>query len=150
MLKTIELNHSKNVVPVKMGLGSKDEKLYIKLFHNHYGANRVASNQNVPENSDDYEKVSITSLDNFVEDKDLDIGLIKVDVEGFEPEFLKGAYNTIKKHRPAILLSIYHNTSDFFNLKPLIESWDLGYSFQLSHPVDGGLWGETILICEQG
>ena len=149
MLKTIELNNSKNIIPVKQGFGSKNEKLYIKLCPQNYGASKITSDQSEPQNPDDYEQVSITSLDNFVEGKDLDIGLIKVDIEGFEAEFLRGAYNTIKKYRPAMLISIYHNTSDFFDLKPLIESWDLGYTFKISHPVDGGLWGETLLICEQ-
>lgn len=148
-LKTIELNSAKNIIPVKQGLGSKDESLFIKLCHENYGENKITKDQFAQENSDDYEQISITSLDNFVKGKDLDIGLIKVDVEGFEQEFLKGAYNTIKKYKPAMLISIYHSTSDFFDIKPMIESWDLGYTFKVSRPVDGGLLDETMLICEQ-
>lgn len=149
MLKTIELNSAKNIIPVKQGLGSKDESLFIKLCHENYGENKITKDQSAQENSDDYEQISITSLDSFVKGKGLDIGLIKVDVEGFEQEFLKGAYNTIKKYKPAMLISIYHNTSDFFDIKPMIESWDLGYTFKVSRPVDGGLLDETMLICEQ-
>lgn len=149
MLKTIELNQSKNIVPVKLGLGSKEEKLFMELVHRNYGGNKVATGQHVTEESKDYERVSITSLDNFLEGKDIDVGLIKVDVEGYEQEFLKGAYQTIKKYKPSMLISIYHNPSDFLNIKPIIESWDLGYSFKISHPVDGGIITETVLICEQ-
>ena len=151
MLKTIELNKCQNIVPIKLGLGSKDEKLYINMknYEQNRGGNKITLDQGVPENPDQYENISITSLDNFAEGKDLDIGLIKVDIEGFEQEFLKGAYNTIKKHKPTMLISIYHNASDFFDIKPIIESWNLGYSFKISHSVDGGIRVETMLLCEQ-
>lgn len=146
MLKTIEINNCKNIVPVKLALGSKDEVMKIKTFG---GASTL--NQDMPayQMTDKIEEVSVTTLDNFLKGKDLNVGLIKVDVEGFEQEFLKGAYNTIKKYKPAMLISIYHNTSDFFNIRPIIDSWDLGYSFKISRPVDGDISGETMLICEQ-
>ena len=151
MLKTIELNECKNIIPVKMGLGSKDEKLYINMknYEKNRGANKITKDQLIPENPDDYEHISITTLDNYVKGKDLDIGLIKVDIEGFEQEFLKGAEQTIKKYKPTMLLSIYHNSSDFFDIKPIVESWDLGYSFKISRSVYGFLTAETMLICEQ-
>lgn len=146
MIKTISINNSKNIVPVKLALGSKDEVMQIKVFG---GASTLKQDAAAYHMTEKVEEVSVTTLDNFVKEKDLDIGLIKVDVEGFEPEFLKGAYNTIKKFKPAMLISIYHSKSDFFNIKPMIESWDLGYSFQVSRPVDGDISVETMLICEQ-
>ena len=146
MIKTISINNSKNIVPVKLALGSKDEVMQIKVFG---GASTLKQDAAAYHMTEKVEEVSVTTLDNFVKEKDLDIGLIKVDVEGFEPEFLKGAYNTIKKFKPAMLISIYHSKSDFFNIKPMIESWGLGYSFQVSRPVDGDISVETMLICEQ-
>ncbi|HEB7542554.1 TPA: FkbM family methyltransferase, partial [Campylobacter coli] len=70
------------------------------------------------------------------------------DIEGFEQDFLKGALETIKKHKPALILSIYHNIDDFFNIKPFIEQLNLGYTFQVIKPVDGSISLETILLCE--
>ena len=47
-----------------------------------------------------------------------------------------------------MLLSIYHNANDFFEIKPLIESWNLGYTFKICKPVDWSLSKETALYCE--
>lgn len=51
-------------------------------------------------------------------------------------EFLKGAKETICTQKPAMLLSIYHQASDYFGIKPLIESWNLGYTFKIHKGVD--------------
>ena len=142
MLETIKLNESKNIVPVRLGLGSKDEVLEINIDSSASSINRVL-HENLQK-----ESIHITTLDKFVEEHNLKVGLIKVDIEGFEQEFLKGALNTIKTQKPILLLSIYHNADDFFNIKPFIESLDLGYSLKIVRPNDGGVRGETLLICE--
>ena len=63
-------------------------------------------------------------------------------------EFLKGAKETIKAQKPAMLISIYHQPSDYFGIKPLIESWNLGYVFKIHKGVDLSLTTETALFCE--
>ncbi|MFX3627500.1 FkbM family methyltransferase [Campylobacter sp. LH-2024] len=78
----------------------------------------------------------------------MEIGFIKIDIEGFEQECLKGVINTIKTQKPAMLISIYHNPDDFFNIKPLIESWNLGYKFKIYKPIDFYIGLETALYCE--
>ncbi|WP_297570126.1 hypothetical protein [Helicobacter sp. UBA3407] len=47
-----------------------------------------------------------------------------------------------------MLLSIYHNGSDFFDIKPMIESWDLGYQFKIIKPIDYTISIEAALFCE--
>jgi hypothetical protein len=88
------------------------------------------------------------TLDAYVAKHGLNVGLIKVDIEGAEPEFLKGAKKTICTQKPVLLLSIYHNWHDFFELKPIIESWNLGYRFDIYKPTDGGVRVDTLLIAE--
>lgn len=78
----------------------------------------------------------------------LEVGFIKVDIEGFEQEFLKGAKQTITEQKPAMLISIYHQASDFFEIKPMIESWNLGYSFKIIKPIDHSIVDECALFCE--
>ena len=63
-------------------------------------------------------------------------------------EFLKGAKETICTQKPAMLLSIYHQASDYFGIKPLIESWNLGYKFKIHKGVDLNIIVETALFCE--
>ena len=97
---------------------------------------------------DDTIEVPVVALDEYIAEHPMEIGLIKVDIEGAEPLFLAGAKKTICEQKPILLLSIYHNAHDFFELKPLIESWDLGYKFKIHKPVLGSISGETLLIAE--
>ena len=60
----------------------------------------------------------------------------------------KGALETIRTQKPTLILSIYHNASDFFDIKPLIENLDLGYKFKVHKPFDYTIVAETVLICE--
>lgn len=80
----------------------------------------------------------------------LNVGLIKVDTEGHEQPFLRGAEQTIRTQKPVLLISIYHNMPDFFHIKPMLESWNLGYSFRVHKPIDGSVALETLLIAEPG
>lgn len=51
----------------------------------------------------------------------VDFNFIKIDVEGFEKEVLLGAKNTIKRARPVIAMSLYHNSYDLWELPILIK-----------------------------
>lgn len=138
--RTIGLNNLKNIVPVNLGLG---DGLYTANIKDDLSCSHLTNE------GSNLQKINITTLDKYVEENNIKCGLIKVDIEGAEPKFLKGAYNTIKEQRPTILLSIYHNASDFINLKPMIESWDLGYKFRIVNPSNGYVVTETTLICER-
>lgn len=143
MQKTIAMNNLKNVIPIQKALGSQVAQ---KLC--------ICGNGSCTQISDDYEKaknslfaIESTTLDNFVEENQIEVGLIKVDIEGFEQEFLKGAENTIKTQRPALLISIYHKPDDYLYIKPLLESWNLGYKFRIICPPENRLF-ETLLVAE--
>jgi FkbM family methyltransferase len=138
MLETIKLNNAKRIVPVNLGLGEKEETL---------GISGSSSGSRI--DPDSLCKVKITTLDNWVKSEGIEnIGMIKVDVEGFEMPFLKGAQETIKTHAPVLLLSIYHNAHDFFELKPYMESLGVYSSFKLYKPLNFSIHMETLLICQ--
>lgn len=145
MLKTIELNSLANVVPCNLALGSS--KGVVQM------TNSIVSSTNayVEKSTMPYtatETVEVVTLDEYVRENNLKVGLIKVDVEGAEQEFLKGAMETIKTQRPTLLISIYHNASDFYDIKPMLEKLNLGYSFKIRHPEIGTVMMETMLIAE--
>jgi FkbM family methyltransferase len=53
------------------------------------------------------EEVVAQTIDEFVENEDIDkIDVLKIDIEGGEFRALKGAKNTIGKHRPSIMLGL--------------------------------------------
>ena len=76
------------------------------------------------------EKIQLTTIDNFIKEKNIKkVDVIKVDIEGEESNAIAGAINTIKTHKPVLLISIYHNPKDFFEIKPLLEKLVPEYKF---------------------
>lgn len=89
------------------------------------------------------EFVKIVSLDTFLAKKYLkSIDLIKIDVEGYEYEVLKGAKKTIFEYRPVLFIEIDDNNLKQQNSSASnVISWldDLGYSIKRAdtlEPVD--------------
>lgn len=147
LCKTINLNGYNNIVPIKKGLGSKKETL---SFYHYTDIDSMNDTFNKPSNSHNYveSKIEVTTLDEYVKENNIKVGLIKTDLEGYEKEFLKGAIQTIKEQRPILVISIYHSLDDFFDIKPWIEELDCGYNFQIFKPLDGSIMCETRLIAE--
>jgi FkbM family methyltransferase len=136
MRKTIELNSLANIVPVCSALGEEHGETVLHILPDFPSI--ATSKGKFTLHSDDDKKcetearvVSVETLDRYVEKNNITVGLIKVDIEGAEQLFLQGAIKTIRRDRPALLISIYHNPDDFFDIKPLIEGWDLGYHFSI-------------------
>jgi len=73
--------------------------------------------------------IQTITIDEFAEGKK--VSCIKLDVEGIELAVILGAKKTIMRDRPVLLISIYHTPEDLFKIKPLIESWGLGYKFMI-------------------
>ena len=146
MLKTIELNSLKNVIPNQLALTSKDDSTCVINLGELKSSSSISINDGF--NYVGSAEAKTITLDTYVDKNSLEIGLIKVDVEGAEQDFLKGALRTIKSQKPVLIISIYHNSSDFFDIKPMIEKLDLGYSFRIHHPVIGSVLTETVLIAE--
>ncbi|MDR1946243.1 MAG: FkbM family methyltransferase [Desulfovibrio sp.] len=100
------------------------------------------------ENSVQGQYTKIDTLDNYVTTHNIKVGLIKVDVEGYEQNFLRGALETIKTQKPILLLSIYHNYDDFYKIKPIIEDLNLGYKFNFFKGIDDRICADIMLLCE--
>ena len=130
MLKTIELNKKNNIIPVNMALGNENKE--ISIYSNSDTANSGLSVETKQSDINSFEnKVKMVTLDSYVKENNIEVGLIKTDLEGFEQPFLRGAIETIKEQKPVLIISIYHNYSDFFEIKPMIENLNLGYKFRI-------------------
>lgn len=88
------------------------------------------------------------TLDDYVRTHDLQVGLIKLDIEGYEQNFLRGALHTITTQKPIMIISMYHSYDDFFQIKPFIEDLNLGYKFDFFKGIDTSVWAAIMLICE--
>ena len=149
MLKTIELNKKNNIIPVNMALGDSNKELSL------YSNGNLNMGLSIERNSEQSDincienKVKMVTLDSYVKENNIEVGLIKTDLEGFEQSFLKGAIETIKEQKPVLIISIYHNYSDFFEIKPMIENLNLGYKFKIIEPkAQGGAIVSTLLLAE--
>ncbi len=120
-LENIELNNLKNVIPINKGVGEKS--CIVNFF-----SLGVASY--IPDEGGNT-KIKIISIDEFISKKNLTVGLIQMDVEGYELKVLKGAKETIKQFKPVLLLEIYHNPEQFFETKKYIQDLIPDYKFKI-------------------
>ena len=130
----IELNNITNIRLIQKGLS--DTAGFIELNNDH---NKLDTN-----NGFDQDKPFFTSkqtqqmIEIGIGDSEIaaltlskQIGMIKVDVEGHEPQVIKGLAATIKKHRPIIYWEAF--TPDTVNeSKKVLEQFGLKYFYHLS------------------
>lgn len=142
LLKTIKLNNMENkIIPEKLSIGDNNNPKVMYSYLDHmYTANSK------------YGKVKYfvksTTIDDFVKENNIKVGVIKSDIEGDEMNLLKGAKQTILKQKPVLLISIYHSGKDFFEIKKWIEDLDKGYKFQIFRSKPDDILVGTILIAQ--
>lgn len=75
-----------------------------------------------------------TSVDAFFADKAIPT-LIKLDVEGAEPEVIQGARYTLLQHLPKLMISIYHGRRgpDWLTVPHMLLGYDLPYEYYCGH-----------------
>lgn len=76
--------------------------------------------------------IQITTIDSLALQHNFQLGLIKADIEGMGLKMLHGARETIRRDRPVLLLSIYHNREEFFGQYEFLKSLNLNYSFRIA------------------
>ena len=69
-------------------------------------------------------------IDNEVSNLNITPGFIKADIEGSEYAMLLGAKETIRKYRPIISVSIYHNYAGLFLIPDYIKSFNYKIYFR--------------------
>jgi FkbM family methyltransferase len=124
-----------SIIPVHKGVGLKKENLFV-----------IGNDSGAKINQSINQSIEVTDIDSFVKENNCNVGIIKIDVEGFEWDVIQGALDTIKRNRPILLISIYHNPHDFFKIKPFLESLNLGYKFLIRKIVPDVPYAEVNLI----
>ena len=143
--ETIRLNQLENIVPVSKALGEKSGTATFSLGERN-SCNSLVERPGY--NYPDHIEVPVITLDDYVRENNLEVGLIKVDIEGGEQLLLKGAVETIRTQHPILLISIYHSANDFFEIKPMIEKMCDKYTFRIIKPANSAIVIETILLAE--
>lgn len=127
---TFQANSLSNCKLVQRAVGDREGELELRSSAFHSGTASLAPRRQ--RRTDQVTKVKVTPLDTLMEELNVGpISVIKIDVEGFEPEVLKGAMTVIQAHLPTIILEFNAATKargfDFDGVFGPLRS--LGYSF---------------------
>ncbi|MFT4283128.1 MAG: FkbM family methyltransferase [Candidatus Woesearchaeota archaeon] len=122
LIKTIKMNNIKNAFPLKLGVGEKNKKISLS----NSGTSSFI-NENIS-NTENSEIINIVSLDSYF--KDADIDLIKMDIEGYEYEAIRGSMDIIRENKPVLIICLYHKGRDFVEILPLLKKLVPEYTFR--------------------
>jgi len=120
LLETIKHHKLKNVIPISKCVGEKCGEVN---FH------KMGPMSHIME-AEGHSIMEMTTLDEFVGESNLNVGVIKIDIEGYEMEVLEGAKKTIVSQKPVLLLGIYHNPREFFGAKRFVQELMPDYNFK--------------------
>ena len=131
LLENIALNHIENIDTFNFALGNETGKA---MIYDNWNVNRGGASLVIhAENSTGFE-VDVKTLDEVIQN-DFQPKMIKIDVEGFEFQVLKGATNTIKNCKPILIIEFSvsrENQYDPFEMIDFIESIGFYEIFKLS------------------
>ena len=96
--------------------------------------NGMELNSHISDDGDDI--IQCVAIDQVL--KGFNPTFVKIDVEGAEYQALTGARNTITENKPDMVISLYHDLRDIWELPLFIKSWDLGYKFYIRVYGKGG------------
>ncbi len=118
--RNIEINHKENkIYAYKKALGSKQQTLFFEDWHV------------VKEKTSNSVEIECISVDSFVKDNNINnIGLIKIDVYGYDNEVLRGCADTIKKFKPKLMISLFQK-NDIIEIPQFLHSLGLKMELKL-------------------
>jgi FkbM family methyltransferase len=137
--QNVALNGKGNVRLHNYGLGAESAMSTITFAPNNRSGGFV-SNQTRANADHLTEQISIRTVDDVADELDLaGLGFIKIDVEGFEGQVLRGASATLNRFRPVVVLELNHWCLNVFQRTSLPEFFDqLCKTFPIVLAVDGG------------
>lgn len=116
-------NLQSKLIPLKLAVGEK-ECIAKLCFSNSPQAKISSKGEQI---------VNVTTIDKIVKDYKLNVGLIKMDIEGFEYYAILGSKKTIKKFKPTLIISLYHTGKDFFEIPYILKNLNPSYKFRFVH-----------------
>lgn len=120
--KNLEQFEKSNIaICENIGLWKENTTLY---FEQNDTKSKIVENQ-----TDCY--INVTSIDSYF--KNNSINYIKMDIEGAELNALKGAIEVIKRDRPVLAISIYHNLEHFYEIPNYLMKHLENYRYYIRH-----------------
>lgn len=107
--ENIKINELQNVSLFEFGLSNNESCTDIFIGDNSATMHWLVDSPRNGGEPIDKETIRLKTLDSIIDSLNVDkIDFIKVDIDGHEPSFLEGAWDTITKYKPKILLELDH------------------------------------------
>jgi FkbM family methyltransferase len=138
--QNLQRNGRRNVTPLNYAVSDQTQTV---IFHEQSAYGHVAGSA-AGSPADDERAVKAYALDDLVEELKLDrLDFLKVDVEGFEPQFFKGARRTLARFNPVVYFELNSwCLIDHAGNHPIefMESivGDFRFVYRVNHDVDSG------------
>lgn len=136
--KNISRSGLKNISPQNIGLGEESGE-YTLTFSPSNRSGGFVSNHTQASAGHTVEKIVIRQMDEVLKTLTMsNVDFVKVDVEGFEGHVLRGARQTLARHKPVVVLELNHWCLNAFQRTSIPDFLDLLRSiFPILLAVDG-------------
>jgi FkbM family methyltransferase len=127
--RLLELNSMdvSNIHPINVGASDRTAKMKAADDHYNMGGARILDDSPVTGETDNQIEFSLIPLDSMEQLKNVEIGFIKIDVEGHELQAFKGAKGLLEKHRPVIAFEQLEDAFDSGTSDVIEFLKDVGY-----------------------
>lgn len=134
----------KSVTLEQMGLSATSDKMQC-IYTNDHPLRHALSKEGgaIIEEGNEEQQCQVVSLDHYLDGKA--VSFIKVDIEGMEMDFLRGAEQTIRRFRPKMALCAYHYPSDLYEIAEYVHQLVPEYKFSLR--LHAPIFGDYVLYC---
>ncbi|GGA78510.1 hypothetical protein GCM10011369_20510 [Neiella marina] len=123
----ILMNQAENITPHNVAVGA-DSGSKVKIPAIDYSKIHSSGSVSVTHGRNGNYEVDCISLSDFCFEHDIQPSLIKVDVEGFEVNVIKGAQRLCERYAPAVYFEC-HAHSDFESIYNMLKSCNSDYQF---------------------
>lgn len=115
----LQINNIKNVKVIPFALGEEDQELTYFEPSNHNTGTGSFIKDFLPENQNTGLKLQVKNGDKLFDNLGIkNVGVIKIDTEGFEPLVLSGLLPFLRSQKPTIVMEFSDGSKNLFDSKP--------------------------------